>query len=86
MKSGLVTELSVSTSCAPWSSRCPGRCPTINPLLSMCVPVSQYVRAGTYRRELSSLSGALRWWRETHMLFYRCWKRLGQPGHRDTGE
>jgi hypothetical protein len=55
MKSGTATELSVSTAWTPWSGRCPGWCPTINPSLSMCVPVSQYVRAGTYRGELSSL-------------------------------
>jgi len=86
MKSGPATELCVSMSWTAWPSRCPGWCPTINPFLSMGVPVSQYVRAGTYRRELSSLSGAQRSGRETHMLFYRFWKRPVHLGHRDTGE
>jgi hypothetical protein len=86
MKTGPASELCVSRSWASVSQSVSQWCPTLNPFFSKGVPVSQYVCAGTYRRELSISRWRSRAERETQMFFYEVWKRLGQPGHWDTGE
>ena len=58
MKTGPASELCVSRSWTSVSQSVSQWCPTLNPFFSKGVPVSQYVCAGTYRRELSSLVGA----------------------------
>lgn len=86
MKSGPSSEICVSRFWIACPSRCPSWCPTLSPIFSKGVPVSQYVCAGTYRRELSISRWRSRAERETQMFFYRVWKRLGQLGHWDAGE
>jgi hypothetical protein len=86
MKTGPASKLCVSRSWTTVSQSVSPWCPTLSPFFSKGVPVSQYVCAGMYRRELSISRWRSRTERETQMFFYRVWERLGQPGHWDTGE
>ena len=53
MIAGPASKLCVSRSWTSVSQSVSQWCPTLSPFFSKGVPVSQYVCAGTYRRELS---------------------------------